>query len=176
MLRMGCALFSLREGVVNVVDWNFPVLDLPVEVFAPQVYAAWDASVWGRKRHLNKIGGLSFRKIPLDAIVTWVEESLNDPDVRPGMLAGIAYSRLSPHAIEDLYEKSDILRLMPRLLQIRRVGDAYSRMTGGTLVPEPEINFEGIGRVNDASSPFNMGRAIGRMVVDAEVASMRRQG
>lgn len=172
---MDRALFSPREEVVNVVDWNFPVLDLPVEVFAPQVYAAWDASMWGRKRHLSRMGGLSFGKIPLDVIVTWVEESLNDPSARPGMMAGVAYSRLSPHAIQDLYEQSDIVRIMPRLLRVRRAGDAYSKMTGGTLVPEPALNPEGIGRVNTASSPFNMGRAIGRMVVDAEIASMRRQ-
>lgn len=160
---------------MDVVDWNFPVLDLPIEVFAPQVYAAWDVSMWGRKRHLNKIGGLSFRKIPLEAVVTWVEESLNDPGARPGMLAGIAYSRLSPYVIEDLYEKSDIVCLTPRLFRVRQLGDAYSKMTGGTLVPEPAVNSESIGRVNGASSPFNMGRAIGRMVVDAEIASMRRQ-
>ncbi|TAN31149.1 MAG: hypothetical protein EPN31_00820 [Castellaniella sp.] len=168
-------MFSLREGVVNVVDWNFPVLDLPVEVFEPQVYAAWDASMWGRKRHLSRMGGLSFRKIPLDVIVTWVEESFNDPGARPGMMAGVAYSRLSPHAIDDLYEQSDIVHIMPRLRRVRQVGDAYSRMTGGTMVPEPAFNPEGIRRVNAASSPFNMGRAIGRMVVDAEIASMRRQ-
>ena len=159
-----------------MVDWNFPVLDLPEKVFAPQVYAAWDASVWGRKRHLNKIGGLSFRKIPLDAIVTWVEDSLNDPGARPGVLAGVAYSRLSPHVIEDLYEKTDIACVMLRLLRVRQIGDAYSRLTGGTLVPEPMVNPEGIGRVNGAPSPFNMGRAIGRMVVDAEIAAMRRLG